>query len=50
MAVVELQQFCFGQGDDSDVAHEDCLDAVAAAVSGMGEPHGPDYTDRDPLN
>jgi hypothetical protein len=43
--VVELQRFCFGQGDSSGVPHPELRRAVAVTVSGMRKSHGQDGTD-----
>jgi hypothetical protein len=47
LVVVELQQFCFGQGSGSGVPHPDGQYAIAPGVSGMGKASGQDGADRD---
>jgi hypothetical protein len=44
--VVDLQEFCFGQGDGKGVPHPHWRSEVAATVSGMRKAHGHESSDR----
>jgi hypothetical protein len=44
--VVELQQFCFGQGNGGGVCHPDGLRAIAIGVSRVRKAHGQKNADR----
>jgi hypothetical protein len=46
LAMVELQQFRFGQGDGGGVSHSDRLRALAIGVSWMRKAHGQKIADR----